>query len=70
MRKWTYVTLGVIAFLLWVALGHAFAAPRKTVDQKTFNAVMNHQYPNGRGPNSTSRARGFYRGLDGNWRHR
>lgn len=64
-----WVALFVFAFLFLVT-GGAFARERPPVDRKTFNAVMDRAYPNGRGPNSTSRARGFYKGADGNWKVR
>lgn len=71
MRKWTCITIAIIGFLYWLIFGAVvFGAERKPVDRKTFNAVMDSMYPNGRGPKSTSRARGFYRGLNGDWKRR
>ncbi len=65
--------LAIIAiFILIATIVAAFkvsAAPRP-VDQKTFNALMNQLYPSGKGPSSTSSARGFYRGGNGNWKRR
>lgn len=70
MRKWTAITIAILGFVYWVTFGPVLSAERRGVDRKTFNAAMDQMYPNGRGPNSTSRARGLYRGLDGNWRRR
>lgn len=73
-RAWTWVVLLVIgALFLWTlgsVITKSFARERPPVDQKTFSAVMNRMYPDGRGPNSTSRGRGFYRNLKGEWKVR
>lgn len=71
-KKWAVIALlGIIVFLLAITAGLTAAwAASKPVDRKTFNAIMDQQYPNGRGPSSTSRGRGFYRGLNGDWRRR
>lgn len=73
-RIWAWLTLFVTSLLLWwmilSAIHEAFGRERKPIDRETFNAVMDRAYPNGRGPNSTSRGRGFYRGADGNWKVR
>lgn len=41
----------------------------KPVDRKTFNALMTQLYGS-KGPASTSQGRGFYKGLNGEWRRR
>lgn len=73
-RAWTWAVLFVIGFLFWWTVGTlisaAFARESRPVDQKTFSAVMNRMYPDGRGPSSTSRGRGFYRNLKGEWKVR
>lgn len=71
MRTTIFVT-GLI-ILARVAACQAIAAPikpTKTVDQRDFNALMNRLYPSGKGPASTSSARGFYKGNNGIWRRR
>lgn len=55
---------------LFVASPAAADSRSKPVDQKTFNALMNKLYPSGKGPSSTSRARGFYKGTGGQWHRR
>lgn len=71
MRKAIGLTLFVFGFLYWLTFGPVFGAERKPpVDQRTFNALMNNLYPNGKGPRSTSRSRGFYKGASGDWKRR
>jgi hypothetical protein len=70
MRKWIAITLAVFGVLYWCTFGPVFGAERRPVDRKTFNAAMDKLYPSGRGPNSTSRGRGLYRGLNGDWKRR
>lgn len=65
-----YIRFAFGLCLLALAAMPVIAAPSKSVDQKAFNALMNRLYPDGKGPSSTSRARGAYRGSGGNWRVR
>lgn len=60
----------LLAVALLIAAPAAADSRSKPVDQKTFNALMNKLYPSGKGPSSTSRARGFYKGGNGDWKRR
>ncbi len=62
--------LTLILVVAATAAAPSSAAPSKPVDQKAFNALMNRLHPDGKGPSSTSRARGAYRGSGGDWRVR
>lgn len=74
MREKTKMAL-VYGFciLVWLAalLVAAFAAPAKRDNtQRLLNRALTAQHPNGKGPSSTSAARGYYKGGNGQWKSR
>lgn len=58
-----------IAAALFLAAPAAAESRDRSVSKREFNALMTQLYGSKR-PASTSRARGFYKGLNGEWRRR
>ncbi len=70
--RWAAIGMAAALMALWAAvLWPAFAqAAPASKEQKLLNAVLNKKHPDSKGPSSTSRGRGYYKGSDGNWKSR
>lgn len=53
--------------VLWPAFAHAAPGSK---EQKLLNAMLNKQHPDGKGPRSSPRGKGYYKGLGGQWKVR
>lgn len=69
---WGGIFAAAILVALWMVViwpVYAHAAPISK-EQKLLNAILNKKHPDGKGPPSSSRGKGYYKGLGGNWKIR
>lgn len=69
---WTALGAGaaiaaVWLIVLWPAFAHAAPISK---EQKLLNAMLSKRHPDGKGPLSTSRGKGYYKGIGGQWKSR
>lgn len=74
MRNRTYfgTLVLVLGFLYWTVFGAVFGAERsrRQEDTRLLDSYLSRQHPDGKGPSSTSSARGYYKGTGGRWYRR
>lgn len=69
---WASIAMAGALIALWLIViwpVYAHAAPISK-EQKLLNAMLNKRHPDGKGPLSTSRGKGYYKGIGGQWKSR